>query len=118
MMGLEHHTQPMLPRRMFIRRMLRFSLVAGGILLAALAIGLLGYRYLEGMAWIDALLNAAMILGGMGPVDPLQTAAGKLFASFYALFSGVVFLVIAGTLLTPVAHRLMHVLHLETEEEG
>jgi hypothetical protein len=79
-------------------------------------IGILGYRELEGMAWIDAILNAAMILGGMGPVDPLKTDAGKLFASFYALFSGIVFLVVASLLVAPIFHRLLHHFHLESKK--
>jgi hypothetical protein len=80
-------------------------------------IGILGYRVLEGMSWIDAILNAAMILGGMGPVDTLHTDIGKLFASLYALFSGIVFLVAVGVLIAPVLHRFLHQFHLETEKE-
>ncbi len=80
---------------------------------AALGIGILGYALTEGMPFLDALLNASMILGGMGPVDTLQTAAGKWFASFYALFAGMVFLVIAGVLVAPVAHRVLHWMHLD-----
>ena len=81
-------------------------------------IGILGYRILEGMSWIDAILNSAMILGGMGPVDPLHTNAGKLFASFYALFSGVIFLVSVGVLIAPMFHRLLHTFHLAPPKEG
>jgi hypothetical protein len=78
-------------------------------------IGILGYRFFEGMPWIDAILNAAMILAGMGPVNELHTVAGKLFASFYALFSGIVFLVSVGVLIAPLFHRLLHEFHLEAE---
>jgi hypothetical protein len=109
----EHRTEPMLPRRGFLGRLLAHMLVALALMLVSLSIGVLGYRVTEGMSWLDALVNASMILGGMGPVNQLQTDAGKFFASFYALFSGIVFLVMAGILVAPVAHRLLHRLHLE-----
>ena len=114
----EHKTQPLLPRVKFIRRVLAHGLAAAGVLGIALGIGVLGYHLTEGMPWLDALLNAAMILGGMGPVTALHTVAGKLFASFYALFAGVVFLASAGIVVAPLAHRLLHWLHLETETRG
>jgi hypothetical protein len=114
----EHHSEPLLSRKFFILRFALHGLVAGGVIAASLAIGVLGYHFLEGLPWIDSLLNASMILGGMGPVDPLASTAGKLFASFYALFSGIVFLVIAGILLAPVVHRFLHKLHLDGEEDG
>lgn len=79
----------------------------------SLAIGVAGYHYLGGLGWVDSLLNASMILGGMGPVDLLKTRQAKLFAAFYALFSGIVFLGVAGIMLAPVAHRVLHYLHLE-----
>jgi hypothetical protein len=113
----EHHNEPMLPARMFIRRMALHALLAFLVTGAALGIGILGYRLTEGMPWLDALLNASMILGGMGPVDTLRADAGKWFASFYALFAGMVFLVIAGILVAPVAHRILHWMHLEEEEK-
>jgi hypothetical protein len=109
----EHHTQPLLPRLKFIRRLLTHALIAAGLLATALGIGIFGYHLTEGMDWLDALLNASMILGGMGPVNELHTATGKLFASFYALFSGVIFLASAGIMTAPLAHRLLHWLHLE-----
>jgi len=108
----EHRTEPLLPRQLFVHRLLRHALLAAALLAGSLLIGVLGYHLLEGMPWIDALLNASMILGGMGPVNPLLTEAGKIFASFYALFSGVVFLAIVATLIAPIAHRLLHRLHL------
>ncbi len=113
----EHHRQPLLPRRLFIRQLVRFALAAFVLVTGALLIGILGYHVLEGMPWINSILNAAMILGGMGPVDPLRTDAGKLFASFYALFSGIVFLVAVGVLVAPILHRLMHQFHLEAEQQ-
>lgn len=111
----EHQSQPLLDRKAFLTRLLKHAIVSLGLLLISLIIGILGYRILEEFSWIDALLNAAMILGGMGPVNPLTTVPGKLFASFYAIFSGVIFLVGAGVIITPVAHRVIHRLHLEDE---
>ena len=112
----EHSSQPLLDRKTFLGRLLKHAIVSLGLLLLSLLIGILGYRILEGFSWIDALLNAAMILGGMGPVNPLTTVPGKLFASFYAIFSGVIFLVGAGVIITPVAHRVIHHLHLEDDQ--
>ena len=113
----EHHREPLLPRKIFIRRFALHCLVAGGVIAASLGLGILGYHILEGLPWIDSLLNASMILGGMGPVNPLASTAGKLFASFYALFSGILFLVIASILMAPVVHRFLHKLHLNVEED-
>ena len=109
----EHRTEPILPRGRFLRRVLGHSLVALALMFVSLGLGILGYRLTEGMSWIDALVNASMILGGMGPVNELHTDGGKLFASFYALFSGAVFLIVAGIVVAPLAHRLLHRLHLE-----
>lgn len=109
----EHRSEPLLPFRQFLRRMLKHGLAALLILAISLGIGVLGYRLTEGFSWIDALLNASMILGGMGPVNALRTEGGKLFASFYALYSGVAFLATASILIAPLAHRLLHRLHLE-----
>lgn len=112
----EHHQQPLLPRNLFFRRVGRFALAALLLVSVSLLIGILGYHVLEGFSWIDSLLNAAMILGGMGPVNPLQTDAGKLFASFYALFSGIIFLVSVGVLIAPIFHRLMHQFHIQSAD--
>jgi hypothetical protein len=90
----------------------RHALLTLAWVAASLGIGVLGYRGLEGMSTIDALLNASMILGGMGPVGELHTAAGKLFASAYALYSGMGFLVAAAVLFSPVIHRVLHRFHL------
>ncbi len=114
----EHHSQPLLPQALFLRRMLGHGIVALALLSASLALGVLGYRFTEGFPWLDALLNAAMILGGMGPVNELHTAGGKVFASAYALFSGMAFLATASILVAPVAHRLLHRLHLESTDQG
>ena len=90
----EHHTKPMLPRAAYLRRLVRHGFMALLIVLASLAAGIVGYHFFEGLSWIDAFVNAAMILGGMGPVNELHATAGKLFAGFYALYSGIVSLVV------------------------
>ena len=112
----EHHKQPLASPDVFARRLTLNFLVALGILLFSLGIGMLGYHFFENLSWIDSLLNASMILGGMGPVNPLQTAAGKIFASFYALYSGVVLLASVGVLAAPIFHRFMHRFHLADEK--
>ena len=98
-------------------RLLLHSLAALVVLFLSLAIGILGYHFVVGFTWVDSILNASMILGGMGPVNPIDSVGGKLFASFYALFSGVIFLVVAGIIIAPLAHRLLHRLHLDLDEE-
>ncbi len=113
----EHRRQPLLPRAAFLLRFGRYAAAAFLLVGVSWLIGILGYHVLEGMSWIDAMLNAAMILGGMGPVNALRTDAGKLFASIYALFSGMIFLVSVAILLAPVVHRLLHRFHLETTPE-
>lgn len=113
----ERRRQPLLSTRAFLLRQLRHTLVAVGVVGFSLGIGVVGYHALEGMPWIDSLLNASMILGGMGPVGELHTAAGKIFASAYALFAGMVFLVVAGILFAPIFHRFLHKFHLEEDIE-
>ena len=114
----EHKTQPLLPLRLFARRLLNHFVVAALIVGIALTVGVVGYHFTAGLGWLDSLVNASMILGGMGPVDAVRTTAGKLFASFYALFSGVIFITTAGILVAPIAHRVMHRLHLEETNSG
>ena len=109
----EHRSQPVLPRAAFVRRIVGHALLALSLVAVSLAIGILGYHYSAGLSWLDALMNAAMILGGMGPVNEIQMDAGKLFASFYALYAGVAFLAISAVLIAPFAHRLLHRLHLD-----
>lgn len=111
----EHRTDPLLPRHSFLLRVLGYLAAATLVVSVALAIGVLGYHYLGGLPWIDALVNASMILGGMGPVDPITSHAGKIFASFYALFSGLLFLGAASILLAPFIHRVMHKLHIDED---
>jgi len=112
----EHHKQPLASRRKFLRRLALNALIGAAILFVSLGIGVAGYHYLEGLSWIDSLLNASMILGGMGPVNPLQTDAGKIFASFYALYSGVVLLASVGVLAAPIFHRFLHHFHLAEDK--
>jgi hypothetical protein len=111
----ETKRQPLLNRRAFARRMARNFGAASLLIGISLLLGMMGYHWLEGMAWIDAFANAAMILSGMGPLAPLQTWGGKLFAGFYALYSGLVLIVAAGIVFAPVLHRLLHSFHVETE---
>jgi hypothetical protein len=118
MLDYERHGDKLLPRRQFVRRLAMHALFVLGVAVISLGVGILGYHYLEGLPWLDAFLNAAMILGGMGPVSPLTTPGGKLFAGLYALYSGLVLLVMAGVLLAPVVHRLLHRFHLDVAEDN
>lgn len=104
----EHHTKPLLSKRLFYRRVVNHWLASLAVVAVSLGIGIAGYMITEGLPFIDALLNASMLLGGMGPVNELHTSVGKLFASAYALFSGMIFLVLAGLIIAPVAHRMLH----------
>lgn len=110
----EHRTQPLLPRRRFLARLAH----SGGIVLllvaGSLAIGMVGFRELAALDWMDAFLNAAMLLGGMGPVNTPTSSGGKLFAGLYALYCGLVVVIAAGILLAPIAHRMLHRFHLDT----
>jgi hypothetical protein len=112
----EHRHQPLASRSLFLRRVQRYLTLSFGIIVVSLGVGVLGYHITEGLSWLDSLLNASMILGGMGPVDAVRTTAGKWFASFYALYSGLVLLVAAGVLMAPVFHRFLHRFHLEIDE--
>ena len=111
----ERRGQPLLPWPKFFGRLFRNFLLASLLIALSLLIGILGYHSLAHLSWIDSVLNASMILTGMGPVDRLTTDAAKLFASAYALFSGVAFLTSVGLLLAPIAHRFLHRFHLEEE---
>ena len=114
----ESRHAPLATRTQFIRRLARHFSVAMLLIGGSLIVGVLGYRYLEGMPWVDAYLNAAMLLGGMGPVPPdLHTRAGKLFAGIYALYSGMIVLAAASILIAPVFHRIMHRFHLQDDEK-
>lgn len=113
----EHKTEKLIPLPRFVRRVACSLLLAFTTIVLALLVGVLGYRYFEGLSWIDSLLNAAMILTGMGQFSPISTTSAKLFATFYALFSGVVFLTSVGFVLAPIFHRLLHKFHLDDEDE-
>jgi hypothetical protein len=109
----EHRKKPLLNRKLFFQRVLQHWLYSFIAIISALSIGTFGYHWLGKLSWIDAILNAAMILGGMGPVDNMDNDAAKLFSAAYALFSGLFFIGIAALLLAPFAHRLLHHLHLD-----
>jgi TRAP-type C4-dicarboxylate transport system permease small subunit len=113
----ERRGQPLLSRPAFLRRLGQHAAAALGLVAGALGIGVLGYHGLVGLSWVDSFLNAAMILGGMGPVNPITTQGGKVFAALYALFSGLLFLVVAGVLFAPVVHRFLHYFHLESGQD-
>ncbi len=113
----EHKSQPLLTPWAFYARMTRSVVIVAGVVAFSLYLGSAGYHYLGGLAWIDALLNASMILTGMGPVDPLPNASAKLFATFYALYSGIAFLTVMAVLVAPILHRFLHKFHLEITEQ-
>ena len=112
----EHHKQPLASQKVFAKRLTRNGLIGLLLLMFSLGVGMIGYHFLENLSWIDSLLNASMILGGMGPVSPLKTDAGKIFASFYAIYSGVILLASVGVLATPIFHRFLHRFHLAEEK--
>ena len=114
----EHRRQPPLSRAAFLLRLLRHALTAFLLVAAALGLGVFGYHHFEGLSWVDSILNASMILTGMGQVNELHTTGGKLFASAYALFSGIMFLTVSAVLFAPAIHRLLHRFHIEVETEG
>ena len=102
---------PLLPRRVFARHAIRNALIPVGFIIGWWALGIAGYHLCGGLAWIDALVNASMILSGMGPVDPIASTGGKVFTSLYAVFSGVAFLTTVALVLSPFVHRIMHRFH-------
>jgi len=109
----EHRSKRPIPPHAFALRMARHAALALAVTLVSLAIGMTGYMHYEAMAWRDAFVNAAMLLGGMGPVNAPLTDGGKVFAGLYALYAGIVFLLVGGVILAPVLHRLLHHLHWE-----
>jgi hypothetical protein len=113
----EHHSQPVAARRTFARRMI-LSFIGGiAVIVASLAVGTWGYHAFDDLDWIDAFYNATLILTGMGPVEPQRTVAGKLFASAFALYSGVAFVGIVGLVFAPVVHRFLHRFHAQMQDE-
>lgn len=113
----ENVHQPLMPRRDFLRRLFLHFLIAVVVLGASLVVGWVGYAVIDNLSPVDAFVNAAMILGGMGPVDPLKNDAAKWFAGIYALYAGVVFLVSVSVVIAPVLHRLLHSLHIDTPDD-
>ncbi|QQR85939.1 MAG: hypothetical protein IPJ76_15215 [Flavobacteriales bacterium] len=113
----EHRSKPLLSRKRFIQRQVKYALFAVGFIGVSLGIGVWGYMFFGGFDAVDALLNASMILAGMGPMGELPDDAAKLFASFYALYSGIALLTTVGVVLAPLVHRLLHSLHVEQDED-
>jgi hypothetical protein len=109
----EHRSKPLLPRPQFYVRLARCAALALLLVAVALGVGMAGYHSFEPMSWVDAFVNAAMILSGMGPVSTLQTDGGKIFAGCYALFSGLAFITSIGVVFAPLFHRFLHKFHLE-----
>lgn len=113
----EHRSAPLLPRRRFFRRLGLHALAGLGVVAVSLLAGMAGYRQFAGLSWIDSFLNAAMLLGGMGPVGELQAEGGKIFAGLFALYAGLVVIAVTTILLAPVLHRVLHRMHMEQPEE-
>jgi hypothetical protein len=116
-MAYERVKDRIAPTHVFVARLVGNAIWVLILVGASLAVGMWGYHTFEGMVWIDAFANAAMILSGMGPLAALQTYDGKLFAGAYALYSGLFVIVAAGILLAPVAHRFLHQLHLDDDKD-
>src|SRR6266576_1788919 len=109
----ERRHERLAPLGVFLRRIL-FSLgIAIGMIAVALSIGIAGYHWIAGFGWVDSFLEASMILGGMGPVNPLTTNGAKTFAAFYALFSGLMFIAVMGIVIAPITHRMLHKFHID-----
>ena len=113
----EHRSAPLLPYRLWLRRLMRFTGLGLGIIVVGLGSGTVGYHYFAGFGWLDSALNAAMILTGMGPVDHVEQTGGKIFAIVYSLFSGIVFLGTAAIVVAPWLHRLLHRLHADEADQ-
>ena len=109
---------PLASRAVFLSRLFRSLAMSIALIAASLAVGVAGYHWIAGLSWVDAFLNASMILGGMGPVDVLTTAASKVFAACYALFSGLVLIGASGLVLGPILHRFLHKLHLDDLDDN
>ncbi len=113
----EHRAQPVIPAHHFMVRVAHSGAIALVLIAGSLLIGMVGYHALEGLSWIDAFLNASMLLGGMGPIATPVTYAGKIFASLYALYCGVAVLLVAGVILAPIAHRILHKFHMDSRKQ-
>jgi hypothetical protein len=115
--NFERYGDPLASRSVFYRRLTINGVTAIVLVLASLFVGMAGYHFLGGLEWIDAFQNAAMILSGMGPVDPLHSTGAKLFAGIYAIYSGLALIATAGVTIAPILHRVLHRLHLEDEAD-
>lgn len=113
----ERRAEAVLPPDQFLLRLVRSGSVALALVLVSLGLGMVGYNVLEHLSWIDSFLNAAMLLGGMGPVHTPVSVAGKLFAGLYALYSGLAVIFVAGVMLAPIGHRILHRFHIEAAEQ-
>lgn len=109
----ESHTQPIVPRAEFLKRLAASAGFGLAAIAGSLLVGMLGFREIEGMGWVDSFLNAAMLMGGEGPLDHPRNDAGKIFEGVYALYCGVAFISVAGIIFAPVVHRFLHKLHRE-----
>jgi hypothetical protein len=118
MMKKRKPNKNILSPRDFTLRMIKFFLISLVFMAVSLLIGVIGYRHYANLSWIDSFYNASMILTGMGPGSILTTTGGKVFSSLYALFSGIVFLTTAAIFISPIAHRLLHLLHVDEDEES
>jgi hypothetical protein len=112
----ERKHEKLAPVSVFIRRIAISLITAGVLVLAALFIGIAGYHWIAGLEWVDALLDASMILGGMGPVNQLTSQSAKVFASGYALFSGLIFIAVMGIVFSPIVHRMLHTFHIDDND--
>ena len=113
----ERHHEKLLPRRKFLRRLVKFALISVVLIIISLLIGMVGYYSFEGLSWVDAFLNSAMLMGGMGQINSLQTNSGKIFAGIYAMYCGLVLLIAVGIFAAPIVHRFLHHFHLESERK-
>lgn len=117
MFHYEHRSHSLLPKRRFLQRLGHHAAVAIGLIVASLAVGTVGYHLFGGQAWIDAFLNSAMLLGGMGPIGEIRSDGGKIFAAFFALYAGLLLIAVTTIILAPVLHRILHRVHLEDPNE-
>lgn len=115
-MTFERRQDKLAPIPVFIKRLAGALTIAVGLIAGSLLIGIAGYHWIAGFDWVDSLLEASMILGGMGPVNPLPTTAAKIFASIYALFSGLILIGVMGIMLSPMVHRIMHAFHVDERD--
>ncbi len=113
----ERRHEKLLPRGKFLKRLATYALISLSLVAFSLLVGVLGYHGFEGFSWVDSFLNAAMLMGGMGPVNPLHTYSGKVFAGVYALYCGMVLLIAVGIFAAPIVHRFLHHFHLENEQK-